>query len=80
MPRLPRIEGRALIRAMERDGFEVVRVKGSHFILQKTFADGEVMTIPVPVHAGRIIKVGTLSGILRKARISRERLKVLLKQ
>ena len=80
MPRLPRIEGRALIRAMERDGFEVVRVKGSHFILQKTFADGEVMTIPVPVHAGRIIKVGTLSGILRKARIGRERLKVLLKQ
>ena len=80
MPRLPRIEGRALVRAMERDGFEVVRIKGSHFILQKTFSDGEVVTIPVPVHAGCIIKVGTLSGILRKARISRERLVILLKQ
>jgi predicted RNA binding protein YcfA (HicA-like mRNA interferase family) len=80
MPRLPRIEGRALVRAMERDGFEVVRVKGSHFILQKTFADGEVVTVPVPVHTGRIIKVGTLSGILRKTRISRERLVALLKQ
>jgi predicted RNA binding protein YcfA (HicA-like mRNA interferase family) len=34
MPRLPRIEGRVLVRAMERDGFDVVRVKGSHFILQ----------------------------------------------
>jgi predicted RNA binding protein YcfA (HicA-like mRNA interferase family) len=63
---------------MERDGFDVVRVKGSHFILQKTFADGEVVTIPVPVHAGRVVKVGTLSGILRKARISRERLEELL--
>ena len=80
MPRLPRIEGRALVRAMERDGFEVVRIKGSHFILQKTFADGEVVTIPVPVHTGRIIKVGTLSGILRKARISRERPETLLKR
>lgn len=79
MPRLPRIEGRVLIGAMERDGFDVVRVKGSHFILQKTFAGGEVVTIPVPVHAGRIVKVGTLSGILRKARISRERLEELLK-
>jgi predicted RNA binding protein YcfA (HicA-like mRNA interferase family) len=65
---------------MERDGFDVVRVKGSHFILQKTFADGGVVTIPVPVHAGRIVKVGTLSGILRKARISRERLEELLEQ
>ena len=80
MPRLPRIEGQALVRAMEKDGFGVVRIKGSHFILQKTFGDGEMVTIPVPVHAGRIIKVGTLSGILRKARISRERLVMLLKQ
>lgn len=80
MPRLPRIEGRALVRVMERDGFEVVRIKGSHFILQKTFADGKVVTIPVPVHAGRVIKVGTLSGILRKARINRERLRTLLKR
>jgi predicted RNA binding protein YcfA (HicA-like mRNA interferase family) len=79
MPRLPRIEGQALVRAMEQDGFEVVRVKGSHFILQKAFADGEVVTVPVPVHTGRIVKVGTLSGILRKARISRERLAELLK-
>ncbi len=61
---------------MERDGFEVVRIKGSHFILQKTFADGERVTIPV--HAGRNLKVGTLSGILRKARISQERLADLL--
>ena len=25
MPRLPRIEGHALVQALERDGFEVVR-------------------------------------------------------
>jgi len=80
MPKLPRIDGRTLVRAMERDGFEIVRIKGSHFILQKAFPDGEVVTIPVPVHAGRIVKVGTLAGILRKARIERERLEILLKR
>ena len=68
------------MRAMERDGFQVVRIKGSHFILQKTFANDKTVTIPIPVHAGRIIKVGTLSGILRKAHISRERLEILLEQ
>jgi predicted RNA binding protein YcfA (HicA-like mRNA interferase family) len=78
MPKLPRIDGRTLVGVMERDGFEIVRIKGSHFILQKTFSDGEVVTIPVPVHAGRVLKVGTLAGILRKARISRERLSALL--
>ena len=78
MPKLPRIKGQALVRAMEHDGFKVVRIKGSHFILQKTFANDETVTIPV--HAGQIIKVGTLSGILRKAHISRERLEILLKQ
>ncbi len=78
MPRLPRIDGQTLVRAMERDGFEVARVKGSHFILQKIFADGEQVTVPVPVHGARIIKVGTLAGILRKAHISREKLMTLL--
>ena len=78
MPKLPRINGRDLVKAMERDGFEVVRIKGSHHILQKIFPDGARVTVPVPVHAGHIIKVGTLSGILRKARISREQLTNLL--
>jgi predicted RNA binding protein YcfA (HicA-like mRNA interferase family) len=78
MPKLPRIDGKALVQAMEQDGFSVVRIKGSHYIMQKTFAAGEVVTIPVPVHAGKILKVRTLNGILRKARISRERLLELL--
>ena len=78
MPKLPQIKGRDLVRAMECDGFEVVRIKGSHHILQKVFSDGERVTIPIPVHAGHNIKRGTLSGILRKAQISRERLVKLL--
>ncbi|MCP4424794.1 MAG: addiction module toxin, HicA family [Chloroflexi bacterium] len=78
MPKLPRIDGRTLVRVMERDGFEHVRTKGSHFILQKIFSDNQRVVIPVPVHAGQTLKVGTLSGILRKARISRDRLIALL--
>lgn len=80
MLRLPRIEGMVLVRAMQRDGFVIAHIKGSHYVLQKTFDGGQIVTVPVPVHAGRILKVGTLSGILRKARISRARLLELLEE
>jgi predicted RNA binding protein YcfA (HicA-like mRNA interferase family) len=43
------------------------------------YIEGEKLTFPVPVHAGKIIKQGTLKGILRKANISAERLEMLLK-
>jgi len=42
------------------------------------YIGGEKLTFPVPVHAGKIIKQGTLKGILRKANISAERLHELL--
>jgi predicted RNA binding protein YcfA (HicA-like mRNA interferase family) len=56
MPKLPHITGQILVRAMEWDGFEVTRIKGSHFILQKTFADGECVTIPVLFMRDRLSK------------------------
>ncbi|MBI5880249.1 MAG: type II toxin-antitoxin system HicA family toxin [Chloroflexi bacterium] len=78
MPRLPRIDGRTLRRVLERDGFVVARIEGSHHIMLKSLPGGERIVVPVPIHGHRVIKVGTLTGILRKARISRERLGKLL--
>ena len=69
MTRLPRITGKELVRGLKKAGFVCKRIEGSHHILQKTFPDGTV-TIPVPVHAGKIIKLGLLNHILRKARLS----------
>lgn len=34
MNRLPRIRGRDLLKALQRAGFEVVRVRGSHHFLR----------------------------------------------
>ena len=69
MTRLPRITGKELVRKLKKDGFVCKRIEGSHHILQKTFPD-ETVTIPVPVHAGKIIKLGLLKHVLRKARLS----------
>ena len=78
MPKLPRITGRELVKALQKEGFEITRQKGSHVQMSK-YVDGEKLTFPVPVHTGKIIKQGTLKGILRKANISVEKLQTLLK-
>ena len=77
MPKLPRITGEELIEALQKEGFEITRQRGSHMQVRK-YIDGEKVTFPVPVHKGEILKLGTLTGILRKARLSVEHLNELL--
>lgn len=78
MPGLPRITGRELVKALQKEGFKITRQKGSHVQMTK-YIEGEKLTFPVPVHAGKIVKQGPLKGILRKANISVDRLEGLLK-
>ena len=78
MPKLPRITGEKLVKVLQRDGFEIARQKGSHVQMRK-YVDDKKITFPVPVHKGKILKPGTLKGILRKANISVDRLNELLK-
>jgi predicted RNA binding protein YcfA (HicA-like mRNA interferase family) len=63
MPRLPRLSGREIVRALERLGFEVVRQRGSHIVLRRDSAG-----CVVPDH--REVKVGTLAGILKQAGVT----------
>ncbi|HEY2329057.1 MAG TPA: type II toxin-antitoxin system HicA family toxin [Verrucomicrobiae bacterium] len=67
MPKLPRISGPEIVRALQRLGFEIARQRGSHIIMRRG-ASGCV----VPNH--REVKVGTLAGVLRQAGISAEEL------
>lgn len=76
MPKLPRITGRELVKALQKEGFEITRQKGSHVQMTK-YIGSKKLTFPVPIHAGKIIKQGTLKGILRKANVSVERLEDL---
>ncbi len=74
MPRIPRIRGRELISALQKAGFVVLRIKGSHHFLQH--ADGR-RTV-VPVHAGEIIGPGLLNKILKDTELTRDELIDLL--
>ncbi|MBN4054812.1 type II toxin-antitoxin system HicA family toxin [Nitrospira defluvii] len=66
MPRLRKVPGRDAIRALEHLGFTRVRQRGSHVVLKKTTEYGEVGCV-VPLH--RELKIGTLFGILRQAKV-----------
>jgi predicted RNA binding protein YcfA (HicA-like mRNA interferase family) len=69
MSRLPKLSGKEMVKILvEKFGFEVVRQKGSH-VLRK-FKNGEKIVTIVPMH--REVKTGTLLGILKLARITKE--------
>ena len=75
MSRLPNATGRQVISALERAGFHVARVEGSHHHLTKP---GHLWVVTVPVHAGRDIPSGTLRNILRQAGLTPEEFARLL--
>jgi predicted RNA binding protein YcfA (HicA-like mRNA interferase family) len=64
MPKLPQVPGRVVITALQRNGFTIDRIKGSHHILRK---EGHRITVSVPVHSGRNVNPFTLKNILRQA-------------
>ena len=72
--KLPALTGAEVIRALERGGFRVVRVRGSHHFLRHP--DGR--TTLVAVHAGETIGPGLMSKILRNCGLDREQFRSLL--
>jgi len=75
MTKVPSLNYDKVIRALQRDGWVVVRQRGSHIRLQKHTAR-ETLKIVVPAH--RPIKRSTLSHILKQAQISADKLRKLL--
>ena len=67
MSKVPSLNYQQVIKALRRDGWIVIRQKGSHIRLQKRLPD-EMLKIIVPAH--RPIKRSTLSHILKQARLS----------
>jgi predicted RNA binding protein YcfA (HicA-like mRNA interferase family) len=72
-PRQPVVSGESLVKALGKDGWAVVRQRGSHVRLKKP---GRRTALVVPLH--RELKRGTLAGILRDADLSAEDLRSLL--
>jgi predicted RNA binding protein YcfA (HicA-like mRNA interferase family) len=63
------------MRALQRDGWYELRARGSH---RRLAHPDRSQKITVAVHAGGVVKAGTLQGILDDAGMSVERLIELL--
>jgi predicted RNA binding protein YcfA (HicA-like mRNA interferase family) len=70
---LPSIPGAKVVRALERVGFEVVRINGSHHVMKHP--DGRAVS--VPVHTYDMPK-GTLRNILAIIGLTADELRDLL--
>jgi predicted RNA binding protein YcfA (HicA-like mRNA interferase family) len=69
MSKVPSLPYLKIINALQRDGWIVVRQKGSHIRLHKRIGN-ETLKITVPAH--KPVKGSTLSHILKQARIDVE--------
>lgn len=69
MPELRKVSAREAVRALERLGFRQVRQQGSDAILVREDAEGRSGCV-VPMH--RELKIGTLKGTLRQAKVTSE--------
>ena len=63
----PAVSGKEAVRALERLGFRLDRVEGSHHVLLKA---GHPHPVVVPVHSSQALPKGTLASIIRIARVS----------
>jgi len=68
--RLPSLRGDAVVRALKKSGLEVVRIKGSHHVMEH--ADDPARRTVVPVHAGKDVKRGLLRKIIDDAGLTVE--------
>lgn len=69
MPKLPVLSGQEVRRVLESHGFQWVRQRGSHMVMQQVIECGTI-TVPVPDHSE--LRTGTLRSIIRQSGLAVE--------
>ena len=64
-PRLKRLTGRDVLKALTNFGFEVVSTRGSHAKLRRVLPDGERQILTIPIH--QHLDLGTVRAVFRQA-------------
>ena len=61
---MKQVSGKELAKAVERHGWTLLRVTGSHHIYGKS---SSVVRLSIPIHANKPLKVGLLRHLLKHA-------------
>ena len=68
MGKLRVLSGREACRILSQNGFQEVRRRGSHIVMQKRVSVSTI-TVPVPDHDE--LRIGTLMSIIRQSQLPR---------
>lgn len=60
------LSGRDLAQLVERRGWRLMRISGSHHIYGK---EGSIVRLSIPIHSNRPLKVGLLRHLTKLAEI-----------
>jgi predicted RNA binding protein YcfA (HicA-like mRNA interferase family) len=60
------VSGKELARVLERHGWSLLRIRGSHHVYGKV---GSIVRLSVPIHGNRPLKIGLLRHLLRMAEL-----------
>jgi predicted RNA binding protein YcfA (HicA-like mRNA interferase family) len=60
------VSGREFARAIERRGWTLLRVSGSHHIYGKS---GSTVRLSVPIHGSKPLKIGLLRHLMKLAEV-----------
>ncbi len=63
------VSGKELTKALERHGWQLLRVQASHHIYGKA---GSIVRLSVPVHGNQALKIGLLRNLMKQAGISED--------
>lgn len=73
--RAMRVSGKQVLRALRRNGWNLVNVRGSHHYLTHPARSGKVT---VPVHGTTILQPKTIASILAQAELTEDQLREML--
>jgi len=66
------ISGAQFAKVLEKHGWELLRIKGSHHIYGKS---GRIERISIPIHGNQPLKIGLLRHLLKVAGLNENDLK-----
>ena len=66
---MKRVSGKDMCKALERRGWQLTRIRGSHHIYH---FPGNPVGISVPVHGNKTLRPGTQHGIMRAANLTED--------
>ena len=61
------VSGKEFARVLERHGWTLLRIEGSHHIYGKA---GDMARLSVPIHGNQALKVGLLRHLMKLANLS----------